>query len=46
VGAKQVNGVIQRVQSMPVEKVGREQLTLLKEALQQKLQEIESALSE
>jgi ParB family chromosome partitioning protein len=46
VGAKQVNGVIQRVQSMPVEKVGREQLTLLREALQQKLQEIESALSE
>jgi hypothetical protein len=26
---------------MPIEKVGREQLALLKEALQQKLQEIE-----
>ncbi len=45
-GKKQVEGIIQRVQSMSVEEVGREQLALLKEALQQKLQEIESALSE
>lgn len=45
-GKKQVEGIIQRVQSMSVEEVGREQLALLKEALQQKLQEIESALSD
>lgn len=45
-GKKQVDGIIQRVRSMPIEKVGREQLTLLKEALQQKLQEIDSVLSE
>lgn len=43
---KQVNGIIERVRSMPIEKVGREQLPLLKEALQQKLQEIDSVLSE
>jgi ParB family chromosome partitioning protein len=43
---KQVDGIIQRVQSMSIEKVGREQLAQLKEALQQKLKEIESALSE
>jgi hypothetical protein len=45
-GKKQVDGIIQRVRSMPIEKVGREQLALLKEALQQKLQEIDSVLSE
>lgn len=45
-GKKQVEGIIQRVQSMSVEEIGREQLALLKEALQQKLKEIESALSE
>lgn len=45
-GKKQVDGIIQRVRSMPIEKVGREQLALLKEALQQKLQEIESVLSD
>lgn len=43
---KQVNGIIERVRSMPIEKVEREQLALLKEALQQKLQEIDSVLSE
>ncbi len=45
-GKKQVDGIIQRVRSMPIEKVGREQLALLKEALQQKLQEIDSVLSD
>jgi ParB family chromosome partitioning protein len=45
-GKKQVNGIIERVRSMPIEKVEREQLALLKEALQQKLQEIDSVLSE
>jgi len=45
-GKKQVDGIIQRVRSMPIEKVGREQLVLLKEALQQKLQEIDSVLSD
>jgi ParB family chromosome partitioning protein len=45
-GKKQVDGIIQRVQSMPIEKVEREQLALLKEALKQKLKEIESALAE
>ncbi len=45
-GKKQVDGIIQRIRSMPIEKVGREQLALLKEALQQKLQEIDSVLSD
>lgn len=45
-GKKQVDGIIERVRLMPIEKVGREQLALLKEALQQKLQEIDSVLSE
>ncbi|MGB7449711.1 MAG: ParB/RepB/Spo0J family partition protein [Ornithinimicrobium sp.] len=43
---KQVDGIIQRMQSISVEKVEPEQLTQLKEALQQKLKEIESALLE
>jgi len=45
-GRKQVDRIIAQVRSMPVEKVGQEQLALLKEALQQKLIEIKSALSE
>jgi ParB family chromosome partitioning protein len=45
-GKKQVNGIIERVRSMSIENVEREQLSLLKEALQQKLQEIDSVLSE
>jgi ParB family chromosome partitioning protein len=45
-GKKQVNGIIERVRSMSIENVEREQLALLKEALQQKLQEIDSVLSE
>jgi ParB family chromosome partitioning protein len=43
---KQVDGMIRRVRSMPLKKVGRTQLEELREALQQKLIEIESALSE
>lgn len=45
-GKKQVEGIIRRVRTMPVEKVEPEQLAQLKEALQQKLVEIESALSD
>lgn len=41
---KQVDSIINRVRSMPVEKVEPEQLVQLKAALQQKLVEIESAL--
>lgn len=43
---KQVDGIIGRVQSISLDKIEPEQLTQLKEALQQKLREIESALLE
>lgn len=45
-GKKQVDGVIRRVQLMPVKQVERNQLEELRKALQQKLVEIESALDE
>lgn len=43
---KQVDRIIGRVQSISLEKIEPEQLTQLKEALQQKLREIESVLLE
>ena len=43
---KQVDGIINRVQSMPVQNVESTQLAQLKDVLQQKLMEIESALAQ
>ncbi len=43
---KQVDGIINRVQSMPVQNVESAQLAQLKDVLQQKLTEIESVLAQ